>query len=80
MSFFDEDDEPPRTTSRTRVRPSPTSRRGRVTSGGSSDAQSVLVTVFGSNFTSDSRIMRSSARMASMTSSVVMTDTALQQC
>ena len=34
MSFFDEDDEPPRT-ARTRVRPSPPPRRGRVTSGGS---------------------------------------------
>ena len=42
MSFFDEDDEPPRT-ARTRVRPSPPPRRGRVTSGGSSDAQTVLV-------------------------------------
>jgi hypothetical protein len=41
LSFFDEDDEPPRT-ARTRVRPSPP-RRGRVTSGGSSDAQTVLV-------------------------------------
>jgi hypothetical protein len=43
LSFFDEDDEPTRTTSRTRVRPSPPPRRGRVTSGGSSDAQTVLV-------------------------------------
>ena len=41
MSFFDEDDEPPRT-ARTRVRPSPP-RRGRVTSGGTTDAQTVLV-------------------------------------
>ena len=41
MSFFDEDDEPPRT-ARTRVRPSPP-RRGRVTSGGPSDAQTLLV-------------------------------------
>ncbi len=41
MSFFDEDDEPPRT-ARTRVRPSPP-RRGRVTSGGPTDAQTVLV-------------------------------------
>jgi hypothetical protein len=43
LSFFDEDDEPTRTTSRTRARPSPPPRRGRVTSGGSSDAQTVLV-------------------------------------
>jgi hypothetical protein len=43
LSFFDEDDEPPRTTSRTRARPSPTPRRGRITSGGTSDAQTVLV-------------------------------------
>jgi hypothetical protein len=43
LSFFDEDDEPTRTTSRTRVRPSPPPRRGRVTSGGSSDAQTMLV-------------------------------------
>jgi hypothetical protein len=42
LSFFDEDDEPPRT-ARTRVRPSPPPRRGRVTSGGSADAQTVLV-------------------------------------
>ncbi len=42
MSFFDEDDEPPRT-ARTRVRPSPPPRRGRVTSGGATDAQTVLV-------------------------------------
>jgi hypothetical protein len=42
LSFFDEDDEPPRT-ARTRVRPSPPPRRGRVTSGGSTDAQTVLV-------------------------------------
>jgi hypothetical protein len=41
LSFFDEDDDPPRT-ARTRVRPSPP-RRGRVTSGGSSDAQTLLV-------------------------------------
>jgi hypothetical protein len=41
LSFFDEDDEPPRT-ARTRVRPSPP-RRGRVTSGGTTDAQTVLV-------------------------------------
>ena len=41
MSFFDEDDDPPRT-ARTRVRPSPP-RRGRVTSGGTSDAQTLLV-------------------------------------
>jgi hypothetical protein len=43
LSFFDEDDEPTRTTSRTRVRRSPPPRSGRVTSGGSSDAQAVLV-------------------------------------
>jgi hypothetical protein len=42
LSFFDEDDEPPRT-ARTRVRPSPPPRRGRVTSGGATDAQTVLV-------------------------------------
>lgn len=42
MSFFDEDDEPPRT-ARTRTRPSPPPRRGRVTSGASADAQTVLV-------------------------------------
>lgn len=42
MSFFDEDDEPPRT-ARTRVRPSPPPRRGRVTSGGQADAQTLLV-------------------------------------
>jgi hypothetical protein len=42
LSFFDEDDEPPRT-ARTRVRPSPPPRRGRVTSGASTDAQTVLV-------------------------------------
>jgi hypothetical protein len=42
LSFFDEDDDPPRT-ARTRVRPSPPPRRGRVTSGGPSDAQTVLV-------------------------------------
>jgi hypothetical protein len=42
LSFFDEDDEPPRT-ARTRVRPSPPPRRGRVTSGGSPDAQQLLV-------------------------------------
>jgi hypothetical protein len=42
LSFFDEDDEPPRT-ARTRVRPSPPPRRGRVTSGGTTDAQTVLV-------------------------------------
>jgi hypothetical protein len=41
LSFFDEDDEPPRT-ARTRVRPSPP-RRGRVSSGASTDAQTVLV-------------------------------------
>ena len=41
MSFFDEDDEPTRP-ARTRVRPSPP-RRGRVTSGGTTDAQTVLV-------------------------------------
>ncbi len=44
MSFFDEDDDPPRTTSRTRVRSAPTPRRGRVaTAGGPSDPQTVLV-------------------------------------
>jgi hypothetical protein len=42
LSFFDEDDEPPRT-ARTRVRPSPPPRRGRVTSGGTVDAQTVLM-------------------------------------
>jgi hypothetical protein len=42
LSFFDEDDEPPRT-ARTRVRPSPPPRRGRVTSGGSPDAQQLLL-------------------------------------
>jgi len=42
LSFFDEDDDPPRT-ARTRVRPSPPPRRGRVTPGASSDAQTVLV-------------------------------------
>ena len=42
MSFFDEDDEPQRTT-RTRVRPSPPPRRGRVVGGGSTDGQTVLV-------------------------------------
>jgi hypothetical protein len=42
LSFFDEDDEPPRT-ARTRVRTSPTPRRGRVTSGSPMDAQTVLV-------------------------------------
>jgi hypothetical protein len=42
LSFFDEDDEPRRTT-RTRVRPSPPPRRGRPVSGGSADAQTVLV-------------------------------------
>jgi hypothetical protein len=42
LSFFDEDDDPPRT-ARTRVRPSPPPRRGRVTSGSGSDAQTVLV-------------------------------------
>jgi hypothetical protein len=41
LSFFDEDDKPPRS-ARTRVRPSPP-RRGRVTSGATSDAQTVLV-------------------------------------
>jgi hypothetical protein len=41
LSFFDEDDDPPRT-ARTRVRPSPP-RRGRVTPGGTSDAQTLLV-------------------------------------
>jgi hypothetical protein len=42
LSFFDEDDEPPRT-ARTRVRPSPPPRRGRVTAGGQTDAQTLLV-------------------------------------
>jgi hypothetical protein len=41
LSFFDEDDEPTRTT-RTRTRPSPPPRRGRVV-GGSSNNQTVLV-------------------------------------
>jgi hypothetical protein len=43
LSFFDEDDDPPRT-SRTRVRSAPPPRRGRVaTAGGPSDPQTVLV-------------------------------------
>jgi hypothetical protein len=42
LSFFDEDDEPTRTT-RTRTRPSPPPRRGRVASGGSNTAQTVLI-------------------------------------
>jgi hypothetical protein len=41
LSFFDEDDEPQRT--RTRVRPSPPPRRGRVVGGGGADGQTVLV-------------------------------------
>ena len=42
MSFFDEDDEPTRTT-RTRVRSASPPRRGRPVSGGSSDSQTVLM-------------------------------------
>lgn len=42
MSFFDEDDEPPRSTQRTRVRPSPP-RRARPVPGGPADPQTVLV-------------------------------------
>ena len=43
MSFFDEDDEPQRTTARTRAQPKPRPRSGRPTGGGSSDAQNVAV-------------------------------------
>jgi hypothetical protein len=43
LSFFDEDDDRPRTTSRTRARPAPPPRRGRVATAGGSDPQTVLV-------------------------------------
>ena len=43
MSFFDEDDEPQRTTARTRAQPKPRPRSGRPPGGGSSDAQNVAV-------------------------------------
>src|SRR3954451_10368726 len=44
LSFFDEDEEPLRTTSRTRVRrPTPRPRRGRPAGGSSADAQSVVI-------------------------------------
>ena len=43
MSFFDEDDEPQRTTARTRAQPKPRPRSGRPAGGGSSDAQNMAV-------------------------------------
>jgi hypothetical protein len=45
LSFFDEDDEPLRTTSRTRSRPAGAvrARRGRPADGGSTDAQTLLI-------------------------------------
>jgi hypothetical protein len=43
LSFFDEDDEPLRTTQRTRAQPKPRPRSGRPAGGRSSDAQSVAL-------------------------------------
>jgi hypothetical protein len=43
LSFFDEDDEPPRTTSRTRTRSAPRPRRGTPAGGAHTDAQTVLI-------------------------------------
>jgi hypothetical protein len=43
LSFFDEDDEPQRTTQRTRAQPKPRPRSARPAGGRSSDAQNVLV-------------------------------------